>query len=70
MLNCFNALKCIFLAEINAAEINAGCSDILDYASDSESDVEPATNQTVWQDSQADSSEDDSIDSEQEDILK
>lgn len=63
-------MSLFFPGDMNASDINASCSDILDYASDSESDVEPATTQTVWQDTQADSSEDESIDSEQEDILK
>lgn len=56
--------------EIDASHINASCSDVLDMCSESESDVEPATYTSVWQDAQADSSDDESIDSEQEDILK
>lgn len=43
---------------------------MLDYASESESDVEPATYSSVWHDAHADSSDDESIDSEQEDVLK
>lgn len=59
-----------FLVDINASEVNAACSEILDYASESESDVEAATYNSVWHDAHADSSDDESIDSEQEDILK
>lgn len=38
--------------------------------SESESDVEPVLYGNVWHDSHADSSDNDSIDSEQEDVLK
>lgn len=38
--------------------------------SESESDVEPSTYSSVWQDAQADTSDNESIDSEQEDLLK
>lgn len=38
--------------------------------SESESDVDAATQATVWGDAQADSSDNESIDSEQEDVLK
>lgn len=38
--------------------------------SESESDVEPSTFANVWHDAQADSSDNESIDSDQEDVLK
>lgn len=56
--------------EIDATSVNASRSKILDYASDSDSDLDTAIYSTVWHDAQADSSDDESIDSEQEDILK
>ncbi|CAG9761934.1 unnamed protein product [Ceutorhynchus assimilis] len=49
---------------------NDRCKEVLDMCSDSESDVEAATNAGVWHDAQADSSDNESIDSEQEDPLK
>lgn len=42
----------------------------MDFCSESESDVEPSTLSSVWHDYHADSSDDESIDSEQEDPLK
>lgn len=48
----------------------ASGSEILDMCSESESDVEPTTYGSVWHDAHAESSDDDSVDSEQEDILK
>lgn len=59
-----------FADDIDAAQMNAGCSDILDYASESESDVEASMYNSVWHDAHADSSDDESIDSEEEDYLK
>ncbi|KAJ8925445.1 hypothetical protein NQ315_009278 [Exocentrus adspersus] len=49
---------------------NKQCSDVLDFCSESESDVEASTFATVWHDEQGDSSDNESIDSEQEDVLK
>lgn len=49
---------------------NDHCNEILDFCSESESDVEPSTLSSVWHDVHADSSDDESIDSEQEDPLK
>lgn len=49
---------------------NARCNEVLDYCSESESDVEPSTYASVWHDAQCDSSDNESIDSEQEDVLK
>lgn len=59
-----------FLAEIDAFAINNSRSDILEMCSESESDVEVSTCATVWPDVQADSSDNESIDSDQEDLLK
>ncbi|XP_022911864.1 KAT8 regulatory NSL complex subunit 2 isoform X2 [Onthophagus taurus] len=56
--------------DIDAASVNASCSDILDMCSESESDVEPTTFANVWHDGQGDSSDNESIDSENEDPLK
>lgn len=56
--------------DLNAAEINASCKDVLDLCSESESDVEASTFSTVWQDVHADSSDNESIDSENGDYLK
>lgn len=49
---------------------HAACHDVLDRCSESDSDVEASTYASVWHDAQADSSDDESIDSEQEDPLK
>ncbi|XP_050315976.1 KAT8 regulatory NSL complex subunit 2 isoform X2 [Anthonomus grandis grandis] len=49
---------------------NEQCNEILDMCSESESDVEPSTYATVWHDSNFDSSDNESIDSEDEDPLK
>ncbi|GLV36308.1 dim gamma-tubulin 1 [Carabus blaptoides fortunei] len=56
--------------DINAAAVNSSRSRVLDYGSDSESDVEAACYTSVYHDAHADSSDDESIDSEQEDVLK
>lgn len=60
----------MILAEIDAQKINSACSEILEYASDSESDVEPAVYNSVWHGQNADLSDNESIDSEFEDVLK
>lgn len=66
-----NCIICAFLDELDAnALYNARCNDVLDYCSESESDVEPSTYASVWHDAQCDSSDNESIDSEQEDVLK
>lgn len=49
---------------------NDCCNEVLEFCSESESDVEPSTLSSVWHDAHADSSNDESIDSEQEDPLK
>ncbi|XP_030765708.1 KAT8 regulatory NSL complex subunit 2 isoform X2 [Sitophilus oryzae] len=46
------------------------CNEVLDMCSESESDVEPSTLASVWPDVNADSSDNESIDSEEEDVLK
>nr|XP_023020210.1 uncharacterized protein LOC111508826 [Leptinotarsa decemlineata] len=57
--------------DLDACSIyNDRCSQILDFCSESESDIEASTYSSVWHDAQADSSGDESIDSEQEDVLK
>uniref|UniRef100_A0A6P7HBY0 KAT8 regulatory NSL complex subunit 2 n=1 Tax=Diabrotica virgifera virgifera TaxID=50390 RepID=A0A6P7HBY0_DIAVI len=60
-----------FLVDIDASVVQGEkCSRILDVCSESESDIEPSTLSSVWPDIQADSSDDESIDSENEDLLK
>lgn len=49
---------------------HSACNDVLDMCSESDSDVEASTYASVWHDAQADSSDNESIDSEQEDPLK
>ncbi|RZC42961.1 KAT8 regulatory NSL complex subunit 2 [Asbolus verrucosus] len=49
---------------------NSSCNNILDFCSESDSDVEPSTFASVWHDAQNDSSDNESIDSDQEDVLK
>ncbi|CAG9820175.1 unnamed protein product [Phaedon cochleariae] len=49
---------------------NEKCSEVLDFCSESDSDIEASTFSSVWHDAQADSSDNESIDSEQEDPLK
>ncbi|XP_023311442.1 KAT8 regulatory NSL complex subunit 2 isoform X2 [Anoplophora glabripennis] len=57
--------------DLDASSIyNKQCSDVLDFCSESESDVEASTFASVWHDAQGDSSDNESIDSEQEDVLK
>nr|CAD7439265.1 unnamed protein product [Timema bartmani] len=50
--------------------VNTNLSKILDYASESDSDVEPATVDSTWHADEIDSSDADSVDSQQEDPLK
>ncbi|CAG9863610.1 unnamed protein product [Phyllotreta striolata] len=57
--------------DIDASSLyNAKCNQVLDVCSESESDIEASTLSSVWQDAQADSSENESIDSDHEDVLK
>lgn len=61
----------MFLAEVDANVIyESSCNNILDVCSESESDVEAADFSSVWHDYDGDSSDNESIDSEQEDVLK
>ncbi|XP_057668725.1 KAT8 regulatory NSL complex subunit 2 isoform X1 [Diorhabda carinulata] len=52
------------------AVYNDKCNQVLDVCSESESDIEASTFSSVWQDAQADSSDDESIDSDNDDVLK
>lgn len=56
--------------DINAALINASGRKILDYASDSSSDVETPTVSNTWRGQDLDNSDNESIDSQSEDLLK
>ncbi|XP_066142910.1 KAT8 regulatory NSL complex subunit 2-like isoform X1 [Euwallacea fornicatus] len=57
--------------DIDAAAVyNDHCNEVLDMCSESESDVEASTYATVWHDANADSSDNESFDSEDEDPLK
>ncbi|XP_072391971.1 KAT8 regulatory NSL complex subunit 2 [Diabrotica undecimpunctata] len=64
--------KCLDpFVDIDASMVQSEkCSRILDVCSESESDIEPSTLSSIWPDIQADSSDDESIDSENEDLLK
>ncbi|KAF5297904.1 hypothetical protein FQA39_LY11889 [Lamprigera yunnana] len=55
---------------IDAKAVLASSSQILDMCSDSESDVDATSFGSIWHDVHAESSDNDSIDSEQEDVLK
>lgn len=60
-----------FPVDVDASSLyNTKCNNVLDMCSESESDIEPSTYGNIWQDAQADSSDNESIDSEQEDVLK
>lgn len=59
-----------FAGDINAAAINASGRKILDYASDSSSDVETPTVSNTWRGQDLDNSDNESIDSQSEDLLK
>lgn len=56
--------------DINVNGILSSGSQILDMCSESESDVDATSFGSIWHDIQAESSDNDSIDSEQEDVLK
>lgn len=59
-----------FTADIDAYRINASGCDVLDYASSSDSDVEPVVVSETLRGSFLDDSEDESLQSSQEDPLK
>lgn len=57
--------------DIDAVAVqHSACTDVLDMCSESDSDIEASTFASVWHDAQADTSDDESVDSEQEDALK
>lgn len=63
--------KFFFVVDLDATIIYSDhCNEVLDYCSESESDIEPSILSSVWPDTHADSSDDESIDSDQEDPLK
>lgn len=55
---------------MNVATINTNGRKILDYASDSSSDQETATLSNTWRGQDLDNSDNESIDSQNEDFLK
>lgn len=59
-----------FAGDLDAAVINASGRKILDYASDSSSDVETPTVGNTWRGHDLDNSDNESIDSQNEDLLK
>lgn len=67
--NHISKLK-IVAGDIDAAAINASGRKILDYASDSSSDVETPTVSNTWRGQDLDNSDNESIDSQSEDLLK
>ncbi|KAK4884168.1 hypothetical protein RN001_000439 [Aquatica leii] len=56
--------------DIDANGVLSSSSQILDMCSDSESDVDATSFGSIWHDIHAESSDNDSIDSEKEDVLK
>jgi len=56
--------------DVDSGSILTSASEILDMCSESESDVDATSYGSVWHDAHAESSDNDSIDSEQEDVLK
>uniref|UniRef100_A0A1B6KQF4 KAT8 regulatory NSL complex subunit 2 n=1 Tax=Graphocephala atropunctata TaxID=36148 RepID=A0A1B6KQF4_9HEMI len=56
--------------DVDAAAVNNQCSQVLDYASGSDSDVEPAMLDNVWRALDNESSDAESVDSQAEDPLK
>lgn len=63
-------IKLILSAEIDAAKVNASGSNILDYASSSDSDIEPTTVSDTLRGTFLDDSDTESVNSPQEDPLK
>lgn len=62
--------KLLLSAEVDAYRVNANGSDILDYASSSESDVEPTIVNDTLKGVYLDDSDNESLHSPQEDPLK
>lgn len=56
--------------DVNATAINISGRKILDYASDSSSDMETATLNNTWRGQDLDNSDNESVDSQSEDLLK
>lgn len=57
--------------ELDAAQVNVSrCSQVLDYASESDSDVEPAMLDNIWRGQDHESSDAESVDSQADDPLK
>lgn len=63
-------IQLLFSAEVDAYRINANGSDILEYASSSESDVEPTVVTDTLRGVYLDDSDNESLHSPQEDPLK
>jgi len=63
-------IQLLFPAEVDAYRINANGSDILEYASSSESDVEPTVVTDTLRGVYLDDSDNESLHSPQEDPLK
>lgn len=61
---------CSVSAQVDASRVNAGVSDILDYASSSDSDVEPTIVSDTVRGPFLDDSDTESVHSPQEDPLK
>lgn len=55
---------------MNATAINTSGRKILDYASDSSSDAETPTLSNTWRGQDLDNSDNESVDSQNEDLLK
>lgn len=56
--------------DIDANSVLVSASDVLDMCSESESDIDATSYGSVWHDVHGESSDNESIDSEQEDVLK
>lgn len=69
-MNRNNLFLCDFSVDINAAAINSSGRKILDYASDSSSDMETPTLNNTWRGQDLDNSDNESVDSQNEDSLK
>lgn len=57
-------------ADINVSEVNSRTRQVLDYISDSDSDVDTAMLDSVWRGHDQESSDAESVDSQNEDPLK
>ena len=68
--NCFNLHYVGFLVEADVSKATLSRTQVLECASESDSDMEPANLETVWKASNDDSSDAESIDSSMEDPLR